>query len=816
MNRHRCTIRYAWQAALGSFFFLVIQGAAAGYAQKYPQYTVDNGVVTSPLTPQEEWVLDQVKAGEVADLVNRYRVREALKDQYGLVMGKIEGLSDLSERLEKADPPRWTDFGAEWGPRLTIRAAFLKQLLADGFDGFKVHCHGVKVKNAIITGPLDLRAAVVPHDVVLSSCIFEESVNLRDSNFKKNLQLLNSIVKKDADFLGFTVNLCGYFNDSRFLDRVSFKRAHIGEEFSFMGTKCQSDSKEILFKSMYVGKDAHFENAELHGPVDFCMAQIDGELEINQAHFWKEAEFDSLKVAYTLRCNKTIFEKDVTFLIMKVGNYADFKETQFHGKAWFGGAEIAKDLRASQSQFLSSSSENYASFFRTKVGQEAIFEGARFNCPVDFGSADIGLNLKLKGAQFKNVDESLEAPDLKVNNTADFEEVSFAGLVSFAGANVGGQFNAQRARFEGTQDVDFSGLKVGQLASFSDAWFNGNLNFSGAKIGGELRAEAIQGAVFKGGELPGQIFMDNCKLFDLSIKGPENKPREPTGSESSPAVDVPPIITKLDLTRTVVERNLALVNVKIEKLLANNLEVRGRAAFSNLEIADLADFSNSKFVGLEMTGTNWPQKGKDHIKLAGMTYQSIKMDHSGPDPVLRQLRNWFCSRDNLLNWLDRSSFDSRNYLQLKNHFEQTGQDDLAAQAYINMKRRASGLEEWQDYLYPWQWLELLFWDLPVGRGRRPLRIFLIAIPFIVAGALMFKSQDLLDRDWPKKNRFSALAGSVLLSVDMFTPSLLNLGMENHWQPATLSPARRAYIHVHRLVGRICIAVFFVGIWSQFK
>ncbi len=818
MNRHRCVVGYAWQAALGLFFVCVFfHGAAAGYVQRYPQYTVDNGVVISPLTPQEEWVLDRVKAGEVADLVKKYGVRESLKRQIGLVMGEKEGLSDLNERLEKADPGRWTAFRADLAPRLVIRAAFLRQLMVDGFDGFKTNSHGVRLKNAVISGPLDLRATLVPYDVVLSSCIFEESINLRDSHFKKNLQILNSIIKKDASFLGLTIDQCAYFNESRFLDEVNFKRAHIGEEFSFISTQCRSDTEGISFNSMYVGKDAFLEKAELHGPLDFCLAKIDGMLEMTGAHFWKKAEFDSLKVAYTLRGDNTIFEDQATFLIMKVGNYADFNNAEFHGKAWFGGADIAKDLRARKSKFLSFSKDNYASFFRTKVGQEAVFEEAVFNCPVDFDSADIGLNLKAKGAEFKNVDKGIEAADLKVGNTANFKEVAFAGPVSFAGANIGGQFNADRARFEAIQDVDFSGLKVGQLASFSDAWFNGNLNFSGAKIGGELRTEAIQGAEFKGGRLPKQILLDNGKFFDLSIKGPEITP---------PITE----LGKLDLTRTVVERNLALAYVKIKEFQGNNLEVKGQAAFNILEIAleiddkadkskaerSKVDLSNSKFVELKMTGTKWPQKNKDSVKLGGMTYQSISMDNSGASHWLHRLRNWLFSRDNLLDWVDRSSFDSGNYLQLKNHFEQTGQDDLAAQATINMKRRANGLEEWLDYLNPLQWPELLFWDLPVGRGRRPLRIFLFAIPFILAGALIFKTEYLADQEGPKKNRFYGMVSSVLLSVDMFTPSLLNLGMENHWAPPPLSRSTRAYIHVHQLVGRIFIAVFFLGVWSQFK
>jgi hypothetical protein len=67
--------------------------------------------------------------------------------------------------------------------------------------------------------------------------------------------------------------------------------------------------------------------------------------------------------------------------------------------------------------------------------------------------------------------------------------------VNFGGADIGGQFYAERAHFQGMgqkNEVNFNGLKVGQIAFFSEAVFQGPVDFVNADIGGQFNAEGAQ------------------------------------------------------------------------------------------------------------------------------------------------------------------------------------------------------------------------------------------------------------------------------------------------------------------------------------
>jgi hypothetical protein len=132
-----------------------------------------------------------------------------------------------------------------------------------------------------------------------------------------------------------------------------------------------------------------------------------------------------------------------------------------------------------------------------------------------------------------------------------------------------------------------------------------------------------------------------------------------------------------------------------------------------------------------------------------------------------------------------------------------------------MKRQELFPQHWYGWLNPVFYFKFLFWDLPVGYGRQPLRIFWFVLPFIVVGAWLFDVRQVKGVTWPLKNKFRLLIGRLVLSLDMFTPSLLNLGLEKTWHQ-NLSEGGSIYLFFHRLAGRVFLAVFFFGVWSYFK
>ena len=115
-----------------------------------------------------------------------------------------------------------------------------------------------------------------------------------------------------------------------------------------------------------------------------------------------------------------------------------------------------------------------------------------------------------------------------------------------------------------------------------------------------------------------------------------------------------------------------------------------------------------------------------------------------------------------------------------------------------------------------QWLTFLFWDLPVGYGRKPMRIVWFALPVLLLGAYCFDPKYLTGITWPQQSRLHNVLARLLLSLDKFTPSLLDLGLEKSWEAPELSHRLQLFLYGHRLMGRVTLAIFGLAVWAKFK
>jgi hypothetical protein len=226
------------------------------------------------LTPQENYVLQQVAAGQEADL----------KKQFG----------------EKEDDRH-------------LSARFLEDLLT---GPYKVHRKGVMISNAMITDPLELKRSFIPHNVELVNCQFQKEVVCRDAVFEKHLVISSSHFEKAADFQRLKVKLSFFCRDAIFQGPVDFMGAKIEGQFSaeraqFQG---QGEDNKANFNGLKVGEDASFEGATFKGPVNFVGADIGGEFLASGAQFQSKenqvnkANFNSLKVGQHAHFDGAIFQ----------------------------------------------------------------------------------------------------------------------------------------------------------------------------------------------------------------------------------------------------------------------------------------------------------------------------------------------------------------------------------------------------------------------------------------------------------------------------------------------------------------------------
>jgi uncharacterized protein YjbI with pentapeptide repeats len=372
------------------------------------------------LSPAENWVLERVKAGEVADLEERFPDEEARE----------------------------------------LSADFIQELLAGKLKDVPIHRHGVRIKHARITETLDLVNAEVPDDVWLEHCQFDSRVDLSMSHFRRVLSFRHSRFR-EADFIGMEVRYA-LFENTVFEGAADFRYTQIGGNFQANEARFNSAKAEAAFDNMTVGGTAKFEWAVFEGPADFSYAQIGGNFEANNMQF-------------------TNREKAAYFHRMTVGDTAFFVTAVFTGTADFSYAQIGGNFEANNMQFTNR--EKAAYFHRMTVGDTAFFVTAVFTGTADFSHAQITGNFQANGARFNNTKTEAVFGSMTVGGAAKFKEARFEGPVDFSYAQIGGNFEANEARFNNTEtEADFDSMTVGGKALFQEAVFAGRVDFSYAEF----------------------------------------------------------------------------------------------------------------------------------------------------------------------------------------------------------------------------------------------------------------------------------------------------------------------------------------------
>jgi len=341
---------------------------SAGLAEGAYQAPADLG----ELAPAEKWVLEQVAAGRVADLQEKF------------------GASEAGRRL---------------------RGRFLEALLTGEFRGLKVHRSGIYISRTVFPDPVSLEFATVPYPVFLTACRFRGPVNGANSHFQTALALKQAVFEQAANFYRLKVEADAYFGEAVFEGPVSFGGAVIGGQFTLAGTRF--GRSEANFNGLEVKQSASLKNAVFEGPVDFAGAAVGAEFNAAGARFANP-------------------EGMATFNGLKVARSTSFMNAAFAGPADFGNLEAGGDLILDGAHFDSPSQG--VSFSGMKVAQQASLDGAVFKGPVDFTRAGVGGLLVVHQTRFENTGAPVKFFGLKVEQHAFFMDTQFLGGVSWLGA----------------------------------------------------------------------------------------------------------------------------------------------------------------------------------------------------------------------------------------------------------------------------------------------------------------------------------------------------------------------------------------------
>ncbi|MCL4501200.1 MAG: pentapeptide repeat-containing protein, partial [Deltaproteobacteria bacterium] len=180
---------------------------------KSPQQwlTLSDGSI---LTRQEQYVLRQVAAGEIADLKKAF------------------GEAEADRRL---------------------RGRFLEELLSGELPGIKISPQGIVINNAIVEGPINLPGVEINFPIELNDCIFREPVEFRDARFANNLSLAGSHFLQRADFDRIKVAVNLFCMKAVFFDVANFGGAGIARQLSAIGAKFLCEDHRANFNHLVGG-----------------------------------------------------------------------------------------------------------------------------------------------------------------------------------------------------------------------------------------------------------------------------------------------------------------------------------------------------------------------------------------------------------------------------------------------------------------------------------------------------------------------------------------------------------------------------------
>lgn len=372
----------------------------------------------------------------------------------------------------------------------------------------------IEIRNALVTGSLDLKYETIREVVSFTNCrfiqridfsysVFERFLDFSDSTFEQGIIFKGSLLKRDisldrikvdAGDVNFTdIQICGLFSAkeasfgaqvtvtfsrARFEKTVQFQKARfmckavfsdivIGPEAVFGGVIFEEEADfgraQFLGEALFRGDSAGgLQSAIFKKRADFTAAQFGGHAAFDGVTFNDTAIFNGVKFrgAALFRSNPdrklahSTFEKAADFTAIEVASYADFTDAQFRGEALFSGAKVEGGLIFKSANFAKGS---VAHFYGARVQQQSYFEDAVFEDRADFREIQFGASTFFCGSVF--------------NEIAQFESANFAGLADFSARHHGVTKNKKKgavfhdvnfdyARFEGDarlEDVEFLG-----------------------------------------------------------------------------------------------------------------------------------------------------------------------------------------------------------------------------------------------------------------------------------------------------------------------------------------------------------------------
>ena len=622
----------------------------------------------------------------------------------------------------------------------------------------------VELKNAILTGLLDLRSVHVEEEFILLGGEVRGPIHAFYARFARWVMLHDVSFHDSVNFRGARFADELNCRGSRFLKDVSLEDGTI--EGSLIAPAAEFGSSEtdnIAFSGCEIGRAVNFKLAVFHGPAQFISLTVRKQANFNGVQFNQKAAFDGAEVGgglyfRSVEERRVEFVGEARFQGIKVGGNAEFIGTRFKQSAEFSGAKINGHLffRPEGEQRVEFGGK--VRFLGIRVGGQTNFRGARFEQDVTFAQSEIG------GSLFFFPEGG--------------HRVEFGGKVAFLGIKVLGQANFRGARFE--QEVAFDRSEIGGSFFFSPdgkerVEFRGKASFQGVRAKGQAN---FSEAVFEG-----HTFFEEAEFFG----GPFFRMTTFIGPASFTAA-------RFRLAGEFQSATFAgLANLRYARF-EQEIHFAGAKFHDGLNLRDAHMTTLSFREGDKVAG--FDEKSK--VDLLGCAYERLEIDD------WRQLMT------------RQAEFSPRPWSHLENVFRASGNDADADAVYYDRRQLESNQIRFGER--PARWLVDRFERSVAGYGVKNGLVVLYLVNVLLLGSLVFNlpgalvpvgdtalaypltTTDLSSALW---NWFSSLGHSVryLLPID--------IPLHRQWQPAY--GFFSLYASIHMLLGVVFITTAFATV-----
>lgn len=302
------------------------------------------------------------------------------------------------------------------------------------------------------------------------------------------------------------------------------------------------------------------EDATIHGDFVANGVEFTGIVNIKEADFLRNGEFEDAVFNDTVQFDETVFNDECSFVNAVFNDKVMIRGATFSGKshkignnADFTGAEFRNEVSFDHSQFEHTKFEDVhfkdrVSFNQCTFNGKVLFSGAIFDSDTEFKDVSFEADSIFTSTVFKSVLNFNESKFLGGSSSAkdglSFNKSEFHGVVllnycefyqtDFSGVIFHENFESRDARFRGNvvfdsvefkQECDFEETEFEEDSNFSDVIFTKEADFDETTFYGDVQFEnAIfeSDAVFRGAEFLGDSrhLTDNVTFDDAQFKGP--------------------------------------------------------------------------------------------------------------------------------------------------------------------------------------------------------------------------------------------------------------------------------------------------------